>query len=81
MDLPALRGIDALLHVVRAFESGRRPAPRRLGGLTARTRSMLELELILADLGAVERRLEQLEANIKRANRAEDVAERALFSR
>src|SRR4029450_4971684 len=34
---------------------------------------------ILADLGAVERRLEKLEANIKKANRAEDVAERTLF--
>jgi hypothetical protein len=42
---------------------------------------MLELELILADLGAVEKRLERLEANIKKANRAEDVAERALFLR
>jgi GTP-binding protein YchF len=40
---------------------------------------MLELELILADLGAVEQRLERLQANIKKANRAEDVAERAIF--
>jgi ribosome-binding ATPase len=35
--------------------------------------------LILADLGAVERRLEKLDSNIKKLNRAEDVAERALF--
>jgi hypothetical protein len=42
---------------------------------------MLELELILADLGAVLRRLEKLEANIKKANKAEDVAERALFQK
>ena len=35
---------------------------------------MLELELILADLATVERRLERLEANIKKANKAEDVA-------
>ena len=40
---------------------------------------MLELELILADLGAVEGRIERLEANIKKLNRAEDVAERVLF--
>jgi GTP-binding protein YchF len=40
---------------------------------------MLELELILADLGMVERRLERLDANIKKANRAEDVAEREVF--
>ena len=39
----------------------------------------MELELILADLGTVERRLERLEANIKKANRPDDVAERAVF--
>ena len=44
-----------------------------------RDAKMLELELILADLATVERRLERLEANIKKANKAEDVAERALF--
>ncbi len=78
VDLPALRGIDALLHVVRAFESELVPHPD--GSVDPlRDARMLELELILADLGAVERRLEKLEANIKKANRAEDVAERALF--
>src|SRR5262245_1859511 len=78
VDLPALRGIDALLHVVRAFESDVVPHPD--GSVDAlRDAKMLELELILADLGAVERRLEKLEANIKKANRAEDVAERAFF--
>ena len=46
-----------------------------------RDAKMLELELILADLATVERRLERLEANIKKANKAEDVAERALFLR
>jgi len=40
---------------------------------------MFDLELILADLGAVEKRLEKLEANIKKLNRAEDVAERGIF--
>jgi ribosome-binding ATPase YchF (GTP1/OBG family) len=42
---------------------------------------MLELELVLADLGTVERRLERLEASIRKANRAEDVAESALLLR
>ncbi len=80
VDLPALRGIDALLHVVRAFESDVVPHPD--GSVDPlRDAKMLELELILADLGAVERRLEKLEANIKKANRAEDVAERALFAK
>ncbi|HET9316457.1 MAG TPA: redox-regulated ATPase YchF [Vicinamibacteria bacterium] len=78
VDLPALRGIDALLHVVRAFESDLVPHPD--GSVDPlRDARMLELELILADLSVVERRLEKLAANIKKANRAEDVAERALF--
>jgi GTP-binding protein YchF len=80
VDLPALRGVDALVHVVRAFESDLVPHPD--GSVDPlRDARMLDLELILADLGAVERRLERLEANIKKANKAEDVAERALFTR
>ncbi|HET7293170.1 MAG TPA: redox-regulated ATPase YchF [Vicinamibacteria bacterium] len=78
VDLPALRGIDVLVHVVRAFESELVPHPE--GSIDPlRDAKMLDLELILADLGAVEKRLERLEANIKKANRPEDVAERTLF--
>ena len=80
VDLPALRGVDALVHVVRAFESASVPHPD--GSLDPlRDAKMLELELILADLATVERRLERLEANIKKANKPEDVSERALFVR
>src|SRR5207247_1738864 len=76
VDLPALRGVDAFVHVVRAFESDTVPHPD--GSVDAlRDAKMLELELILADLGTAERRLERLEGNIKKANRADDVAERA----
>jgi hypothetical protein len=78
VDLPALRGIDVLVHVVRAFENELAPHPE--GSIDPlRDARMLELELILADIGAVERRLEKLEANIKKAQRPEDVAERTLF--
>lgn len=80
VDLPALRGVDALMHVVRAFESPLVPHPE--GSVDPlRDARMLDLELILADLGAAERRLERLDANIKKANRPEDVAERAFFVR
>jgi GTP-binding protein YchF len=80
VDLPALRGVDALVHVVRAFESETAPHPD--GSVDPRRDAeMLELELVLADLGTVERRLERLEANIKKAHKAEDVTERALFLR
>lgn len=78
VDLPALRGIDALVHVVRAFESEAVPHPD--GSVDPlRDAHMLELELILADLSAVDKRLERLEANIKKLHRPEDVAERGLF--
>jgi GTP-binding protein YchF len=80
VDLPALRGVDALLHVVRAFESELVPHPD--GSVDPlRDAKMLELELILTDLGTVEKRIERLTANIKKANKAEDVAERAIFER
>jgi GTP-binding protein YchF len=78
VDLPALRGIDAMVHVVRAFESDVVPHPD--GSVDPlRDSKMLELELILADLSTVEKRLERLEANIKKANKADDVAEKAVF--
>jgi GTP-binding protein YchF len=78
VDLPALRGVDALIHVVRAFASDVVPHPD--GDVDPlRDIGMLELELILADLSAVDKRLERLDANIKKANRPEDVAERPLF--
>jgi GTP-binding protein YchF len=78
VDLPALRGIDALVHVVRAFESEVAPHPE--GSVDPlRDAKILDLELILADLSTVEKRLERLEANIKKAHRPEDVSERAIF--
>jgi len=78
VDLPALRGVDALVHVVRAFESATVSHPD--GSVDPlRDAKMLELELILADLGMVERRLERLEAGIKKTRRADDVAEREVF--
>ena len=80
VDLPALRNVDALLHVVRAFESEVVAHPD--GSVDAlRDAKMLELELILTDLGAVEKRLEKLEANLKKAGKADDLAEKALFLR
>jgi GTP-binding protein YchF len=78
VDLPALRGVDAFVHVVRAFESPTVPHPEGSIG-PSRDAAMLELELILADLATVERRIERLAANIKKAKKAEDVAEHELF--
>jgi len=80
VDLPALRGVDTLVHVVRAFDSDLVPHPE--GSVDPlRDVEMLELELILADLGLVERRLERLDSSIKKMNRPEDKSEHALFGR
>jgi GTP-binding protein YchF len=80
VDLPALRNIDLYVHVVRGFESD--TVPHAEGSIDPlRDARFLELELMLADLGAVERRIERLELNIKKTHRAEDAAERELFLR
>jgi hypothetical protein len=80
VDLPALRGVDALVHVVRAFESDL--VPHAEGSIDPlRDIATLELELMLADLGVVERRIERLVVNIQKAKLPEDVAERELFLR
>jgi GTP-binding protein YchF len=78
VDLPALRGVDALVHVVRAFASDIVAHPD--GSVDAlRDAKMLELELILADLSTVEKRLERIEANIKKGHKPDDIAEKAVF--
>jgi GTP-binding protein YchF len=80
VDLPALRGVDAFVHVVRAFESD--VVAHSESTIDAlRDAKMIEEELILADLLAVDARLTRLELSIKKLNRAEDVAERALFAK
>ena len=70
------RNADALLHVVRAFgDEARGPADPR------RDIVDLETELILADLEVVERRLERLEASIKKRRTDADVKEQELLRR
>jgi GTP-binding protein YchF len=80
VDLPALRGTDALIHVVRAFESDVVPHPE--GSVDpARDVEVLELELMLADLAIVQRRIEKLDQLIKKMRLPEDRSERELFGR
>ena len=80
IDLPALRGADAFLHVVRVFEN--EAVAHAEGSLDpGRDIEMLELEFMLADLTLVTTRLERLAAAIKKLNKAEDRAEYELLSR
>lgn len=68
--LARLRDSDALLHVVRAFEDPSVPHP---GGTVDPVRDLenLDLELILADLAIVDRRLERLTASGRHGTPAE----------
>ena len=74
--LGELRTADALVHVVRAF---RDPAVPHVEGDVdpARDAAALELELLVADLGVVERRMQRLEPELRTARAAErDAKER-----
>jgi GTP-binding protein YchF len=68
--LARLRESDALLHVVRAFEDAAVPHPS--GSVDpARDLESLDLELILADLAIVDRRLERLGSSGRHGSPAE----------
>ncbi len=65
LDVAAFRNADALLHVVRMFRDP--SVPHAAGSVDpARDVRTMEDELILADLGVVERRLERLERDLKK---------------
>ena len=76
LDAKEFRNADALLHVVRAFSDAAGTAPNPKGDIAD-----LEIELILADLEVVERRLERLEASIKKKRTDADVKEQAILLR
>ena len=65
VDVAGYKNADALVHVVRAF---RDPAVPHPSGTVdpARDAQAMEDELILADLGVVERRLERMEKDLKK---------------
>jgi GTP-binding protein YchF len=71
VDVAAYKNADALVHVLRAFEDPAVPHPS--GSVDpARDAQAMEDELILADLGVVERRLERLAKDLKK-NRTPDL--------
>jgi GTP-binding protein YchF len=70
LDVAPFRNADALLHVVRMFRDPSVPHPA--GSVDpARDVRLMEDEVILADLGVVERRLERLERDLKKGNTPE----------
>ena len=80
LDVAAFRNADALLHVVRMFRDPSVPHPS--GSVDpARDVRTMEDELILADLGVVERRLERLERDLKKGQSAELKKEQEILLR
>jgi GTP-binding protein YchF len=79
LDLARLREVDALAHVVRAFEEPEIPHPE--GAVDpARDVSIIDLELILADHEIVERRIARLDKGAKRGLSSEEQRERSLLA-
>jgi GTP-binding protein YchF len=66
LDVAPFRNADALLHVIRLFRDESIPHPAGSVDPLRDARTMEE-ELILADLGVVERRLERLDKDLKRS--------------
>jgi GTP-binding protein YchF len=71
VDVAPYKNADALVHVLRAFDDPAVPHPS--GSIDpARDAQAMEDELILADLGVAERRLERLDKDLKK-NRSADL--------
>jgi GTP-binding protein YchF len=80
LDLAPFRNADALLHVVRLFRDPSVPHPAGSVDPSRDVRTM-EDELILADLGVVEKRLERLERDLKKGNNPELRKEQEILVR
>ncbi|MGH9175412.1 MAG: redox-regulated ATPase YchF, partial [Vicinamibacterales bacterium] len=80
VEVAGYKNADALVHVIRAFRDPAVPHPA--GSVDpARDAQAMEDELLLADLGLVERRLERLENDLKKTRSPEGEKERELILR
>jgi GTP-binding protein YchF len=79
VDVAAYKNADALLHVIRAFDDPAIPHPA--GSIDpARDAQAMEDELILADLGVAERRLERILKDLKKSRTADLERERDVVT-
>jgi len=79
LDIPKLKTVDGLLHVVRAFADPE--IPHAGGELDPRADiGTLDLELILSDHSLVERRLSRLVQSAKRGLNPQETRERELLA-
>ncbi len=80
VDVAGYKNADALVHVIRAFRDAAVAHPA--GSIDpARDAQTMEDELILADLGVAERRLERIERDLKKGRSTELEKERDLVQR
>ena len=78
VDVVAYKNADALVHVLRAFRDPSVASPS--GSIApARDAQAMEDELILADLGVAERRLERLDKDLKKSRSADLEREREVL--
>jgi GTP-binding protein YchF len=79
VDVVAYKNADALVHVLRAFDDPAVPHPA--GSIDpARDAQAMEDELILADLGVAERRLERLDKDLKKGRSPDLERERDVLT-
>src|SRR5262245_5947875 len=79
VDVVAYKNADALVHVIRAFRDPAVPNPS--GAIDpARDVQAMEDELMLADLGVAERRLERIEKDLKKSRTADLERERDVIT-
>lgn len=79
LDLGELRTVDALVHVVRAFDDPELVHP--LGSVDpARDVATVDLELVLADMEVVERRIDRLRRASKSGPKPEETRELELLA-
>jgi len=77
--LTSLRNVDALIHVLRAFEDDSIPHVGPIDPL--RDVKNVEFDLMISDLGQVEKRLERVEKDLRKMRSAELEHEQALLIR
>src|SRR5579863_2631621 len=77
--LTSLRNVDALIHVLRAFEEDSIPHVGPIDPL--RDIKNVDFDLIISDLSQVEKRLERLEKDLKSKRTPETEKEHALLLR
>ena len=78
--LAHIRNVDAIIHVIRTFESDTVPAPES-GIDPAGDFETLNLELVFSDLAIVEKRIERLESDIKKKGEKSKEQELQLMRR